>query len=395
MQGSGVDFYSTNELLSDEERLTKAVVSQFLEKEIKPLIKQAWQNEQKLDFRMVAKRFGELGLLGTYMPEKYDCPESDYTTYGLVCQEVERVDSSLRSFIAVSTGLVMFPIWKFGSEEQKKKWLPKLAKGSTIGCFGLTESEHGSDPSGMETTAEACDNYWIINGSKSWITEADIADIAIIWARDKKDKRVKAFIVENDADGFSQSAIREKGSMRAGGVGEVGLIHCKVAEDSRLPKTVGLKSAFECLDQARYGISWGALGAAIDCYETALTYVSERKQFGKPLASFQMIQKKLADMLTAITKGQLICLRLSSLMNNGKATPEQISLAKMNNVRVARFCARTSREMIGANGISLDYSPIRHMANIESVYTYEGTDDMHTLILGRYITGYNAFKNIP
>jgi len=386
------DFYDVEELLSDEDRLVKSSIREFLEKEIRPLVVDAWHEEKPLNFRQIARRFGELGMLGTFISEDYGCPGMSYTTFGIVCQEVERIDSALRSFVAVTSGLVMFPIWAYGSEEQKREFLPKLARGEIIGCFGLTEPNVGSDPASMEATARREGDVWVINGTKTWISEAEIADIAIVWARDVEDRKVKGFIVERGTKGFKQSLIRKKGSMRAGDVGELYLMDCRVPEENRLPNALGIRAPLSCLDQARYGISWGALGAAIDCYETALNYAKNRKQFGVPIASFQLVQEKLVEMLIEITKGQLLSFRLAQLMNAGKATPEQISMAKKNNVRVARFCARTAREILGANGISLDYSPIRHMANIESVYTYEGTDDIHTLILGRAITGIDAFR---
>ncbi len=388
----GVDFYNIDELLTEEERLVRSSVREFLEKEIAPLIADAWHKEEPVNFREVGKKFGELGMLGAFIPEEYGCPGMNYTSFGLICQEVERVDSALRSFVAVTSGLVMFPIWKYGSEEQKKKYLPKLAKGEIIGCFGMTEPNVGSDPASMETTARKDGDEWVLNGTKTWISEAEIADIAIIWARDVSDGKIKGFVVERGTKGFKQSAITKKGSMRAGDVGELYLTDCRIPEENRLPNAVGLRTALSCLDQARFGISWGAIGAAMDCYETALNYAKNRKQFGAPIASYQLVQAKLVDMFTEITKGQLVAWRLGRLMDQGKATAEQISFAKRNNVRVARFCARTAREILGANGVSLDYSPIRHMANIESVYTYEGTDDIHTLILGRYITGIQAFR---
>ncbi|MCS7139658.1 MAG: acyl-CoA dehydrogenase [Candidatus Nezhaarchaeota archaeon] len=386
------DFYLINELLSEEERLVRDSVREFLQKEVAPLIIDAWHKEEPLDLRLLAKKFGELGMLGSFIPEEYGCPGMNYTSFGLICQEVEMVDSALRSFVAVTSGLVMFPIWQYGSEEQRKKYLPKLARGEIIGCFGMTEPNVGSDPASMEATAKRVGDEWILNGNKTWISEGGIADIAIIWARDVDDKRIKGFIVERGTPGFEQKSITKKGSMRAGDVGELYLSDCRVAEENRLPKAIGLRYALSCLDPARFGIAWGAIGAAIDCYLTALEYAKNRKQFGAPIASYQLIQEKLVEMFTEITKGQLVAWRLGRLMDAGKATPEQISFAKRNNVRVARFCARTAREILGANGISLEYSPIRHMANIESVYTYEGTDDIHTLILGRYITGINAFK---
>ncbi|WP_456468641.1 acyl-CoA dehydrogenase [Archaeoglobus sp.] len=388
----GVDFYNVDELLSDEDRLVRSSVREFLEKEIAPLVPDAWHEEKPLNFHEIGKKFGELGMLGAFIPEEYGCPGASYTTFGIICQEVERVDSALRSFVAVTSGLVMYPIWQYGSEEQKHKYLPKLAKGEIIGCFGLTEPNHGSDPGSMEATARRDGDEWILNGTKTWITEADVADIAVVWARDVEDGKIKGFIIEKGTPGFQQYSLTKKGSMRAGGVGEIGLVNCRVPEENRLPNAKGLRAPLSCLDQARYGISWGAIGAAMDCYETALNYAKERKQFGAPLAAYQLVQEKLVKMLIEITKGQLLCWRLGKLMDEGKATPEQISLAKKNNVRVARYCARTAREMLGANGISLDYSPIRHMANIESVYTYEGTDDIHTLILGRAITGIQAFR---
>lgn len=388
----GVDFYNIDELLTEEERLIRSSVREFLEKEVVPLIAEAWHKEEPVNFREVGKKFGELGMLGSFIPEEYGCPGMNYTSFGLICQEVERVDSALRSFVAVTSGLVMFPIWKYGSEEQKKKYLPKLAKGEIIGCFGMTEPNVGSDPASMETTARKDGDEWVLNGTKTWISEAEIADIAVVWARDVSDGKIKGFVVERGTKGFKQSAITKKGSMRAGDVGELYLSDCRVPEENRLPNAVGLRTALSCLDQARFGIAWGAIGAAMDCYETALNYAKNRKQFGVPIASYQLVQAKLVDMFTEITKGQLVAWRLGRLMDQGKATPEQISFAKRNNVRVARFCARTAREILGANGISLDYSPIRHMANIESVYTYEGTDDIHTLILGRFITGIQAFR---
>lgn len=388
----GVDFYNVDELLSDEDRLVRQSVREFLENEIAPLIPDAWHEEKPLDFHEIGKKFGELGMLGAFIPEEYGCPGMSYTTFGIICQEVERVDSALRSFVAVTSGLVMYPIWQYGSEEQKHKYLPKLAKGEIVSCFGLTEPNHGSDPGSMESTARREGDEWVLNGTKTWITEADVADIAVVWARDVEDGKIKGFIVEKGMKGFQQYALKKKGSMRAGGVGEIGLVNCRVPEENRLPNARGLRAPLSCLDQARYGISWGAIGAAMDCYETALNYTKERKQFGAPLAAYQLVQEKLVKMLIEITKGQLLAWRLAKLMDEGKATTEQISMAKKNNVRVARYCARTARELLGANGISLDYSPIRHMANIESVYTYEGTDDIHTLILGRAITGIQAFR---
>ncbi len=387
----GIDFFKLDDVFSKEELLIRKSVREFLTKEIEPLIKEAFHREDPIPFKKIAPKMGELGMLGAFLPEEYDCPGGNYVEFGLICQEVERVDSSLRSFVAVTSGLVMYPIWKFGSEEHRRKYLPKLARGEIIGCFGLTEPNHGSDPGSMETTAKKDGNEWILNGTKTWITEADIADVAVVFAKDVDSGRIRGFVVERGTKGFTQSAITMKGSMRAGGVGELGFVDCRIPADNLLPNSGGLKSPLMCLNQARYGISWGALGAAMDCYETALNYSKERTQFGKPLASYQLVQQKLVKMFMEISKGQLVSYRVGRLLDEGKGTPEMISFAKKNNVAVARMCARTAREMLGANGISLDYSPIRHMANIESVYTYEGTDDIHTLILGRHITGIEAF----
>lgn len=392
MAFKGVDFFRLDDLLSKEEKLVRSSVREYLSKEVEPYVADAFHSEKPLDLRSLAPRMGELGMLGAFLPTEYDCPGANYVEFGLICQEVERVDSSLRSFVAVTSGLVMYPVWRFGSEEQKKYWLPKLASGEAIGCYGLTEPNHGSDPGSMESTAQWDGSQWILNGSKTWITEADIADMAVVFAKDTSDGKIKGFIVEAGTKGFTQSSLDQKGSMRAGGVGELGMVNCRVPEESRLPEALGLKAPFSCLNQARYGISWGGVGAAMDCYDTALGYCKQRKQFDKPLASFQLVQDKLVHMFMEIGKGQLVSHRVGRLLDEGKGVPEQISFAKKNNVSVARMCARTARELLGANGVSLDYSPIRHMANIESVYTYEGTNDIHTLILGRHTTGSPAFK---
>jgi len=387
----GLDFFRLDDTYSDQEKLIRKSVREYLDKEIRPQVSEAFHKEVPLDFHSIGRTMGELGMLGAFLPEKYGCPGTNYVEFGLICQEVERVDSALRSFVAVTSGLVMYPIYAFGSEEQKRTWLPKLASGEIIGCYGLTEPNHGSDPGSMETTARLEGREWILNGTKTWITEAEVADIAVVWARDVDDGRVKGFVVEKDTPGFTRSRLTMKGSMRAGGVGELGMVNCRVPESNRLDKGQGLRSPLKCLNQARYGISWGALGAAADCFETALTYTRERTQFNAPIASYQLVQDKLVRMFMDISKGQLVSYRVGRLMDQGKGTPEQISFAKKNNVAVARQCARVARELLGANGISLDYSPIRHMANIESVYTYEGTDDIHTLILGKHVTGLQAF----
>lgn len=389
MKFQGVDYYGIGDLLSAQEVMTRDTVRDFMEAEVKPLVVDAFNTGIPLDMHKLAPRMGELGIIGSFIPAEYGAAGTNYTTFGLICQEVERVDSALRSFIAVSSGLVMYPIWRYGSPQQKAKWLPLLARGEKIGCFGLTEPNVGSDVSSLETAAVRRDNNWVINGSKQWISEASIADIAVIWARTPDG--IRGFLLEKGLKGFEQRASVRKGSMRAGDVGELYFADCVVPDDAILPGSGGLKSPLSCLNQARYGISWGALGAAMDCYGVALDYARERKQFGSPIASYQLVQEKLVNMLIEITRGQLVSYQLGRLMDKGTARPEQISLAKKSNVNAARYCARTAREILGANGISLDFSPIRHMANIESVYTYEGTDDMHTLIIGSDITGLPAF----
>lgn len=390
MKFEGVDYYNIDELLSDEEKMTKNMVRDFLEKEIEPLVVNAFHQEEPLNMRELAPRMGELGIIGAVIPKEYGAAGANYVTFGLICQELERVDSALRSFVGVQSGLVMYPIWRFGSEEQKNKWLPLLARGEAIGCFGLTEPNYGSDVASMETVAKKDGNKWVIDGTKQWISEASVADIAVVWAR--TDDGVRGFLVKRGTEGFSQTFQNHKGSMRAGDVGELGFSDCAIPAENILPKTEGLRSTFMCLNQARYAIACGAIGAAMDCYETALNYAKEREQFGSPIASYQLVQDKLVTMLIEITKGQLLAYRLGRLMDEGKARHQQISMAKKNNVSVARMCARTARELLGANGVSLDYSPMRHMANIESVYTYQGTDHVHTLILGYDITGIPAFS---
>jgi len=390
MKFKGVDCYNIDELLSEEEKMTRNLVREFLEKEVEPLVADAFHQEKPLDMEELAPKMGELGMIGAFIPEEYGGAGTNYVSFGLMCQESERVDTAVRSFIALQSGLVMYPIWQFGSEEQKQKWLPLIAKGKKVGCFGLTEPNHGSDIAAMETVAKRGADGWIINGTKQWISHASVADLAVVWA--KTDEGVSGFLVERGTEGFSQTFQNRKGSMRASDVGELGFSDCKIPLENVLLQAKGLKATFSCLNQARYGIAWGTIGAAMDCYETALNYAKEREQFGAPIASYQLVQEKLVTMLIEITKGQLLAYRLGRLMDEGKASYAHISMAKKNNVATARMCARTAREILGANGISLDYSPIRHMANIESVYTYEGTDDMHTLILGQYITGIPAFR---
>lgn len=390
MKFQGVDYYQIDELLSEDEKMTRNLVREFLEKELEPLVVDAFHEEKPLDVRAFAPKMGELGMIGACLPEKYGGNGANYVTFGLICQEVERVDSALRSYIAVQFGLVSYAIFRYGSEEQKQKWLPSIARGEKIGCFGLTEPNHGSDAGAMETVAKKDAGGWVINGTKQWITESSIADFAVVWA--KTDEGVRGFIVERGTEGFSSTSQNRKGSMRASDVGELGFSDCRIPLENALPNVKGLSAPLSCLSQARYGISWGAIGMAMDCYETALNYAKEREQFGAPIAAYQLVQEKLVTMLIEITKAQLLSYRLGRLMDDGKANYAQISMAKKNNVSIARMCARLARETLGANGISLDYSPIRHMANVESVYTYEGTDDMHTLILGQDITGIPAFR---
>jgi glutaryl-CoA dehydrogenase len=392
MKFQGVDYYQIDELLSEDEKMTRNLVREFLEKEIEPLVADSFHEEKPLEMKALAPKLGKLGMIGTCLPEEYGGSGANYVTFGLICQEVERVDSALRSFIAVQFGLVEYAIFRYGSEEQKQKWLPLIARGEKIGCFGLTEPNHGSDVAGMETMAKKVPDGWVINGTKQWITESSIADLAVVWAR--TDEGVKGFIVERGTEGFSQTAQRRKGSMRASDVGELGFADCRVPLQNALPEAKGVRAPLSCLSQARYGISWGVVGIAMDCYETALNYAKEREQFGAPIAAYQLVQEKLVTMLIEITKAQLVAYRLGRLMDEGKASYAHISLAKKNNVATARLCTRLARETLGANGISLDYSPIRHMANVESVYTYEGTDDMHTLILGQDITGIPAYRRV-
>jgi len=388
----GVDFFQIDELLSDEEKMTKNLVREFVEKEIEPLVAEAFHQETPLNMQEIAPKMGKLGLIGVFIPKEYGGAGTNYVSFGLISQETERVDSAVGGFIRVQSGLLMYPIWRYGAEEQKQKWLPLIASGEKIGCFGLTEPNYGSDVAGMETVAKKEADGWVINGTKQWISDAWTADLAIVWAQ--TDEEVRGFLVERGTEGFSQSFQSKKGSMRAGDVGELAFSDCKVPFENVLPKAKGLRPPFSCLDQARYAISWGAIGMAMDCYETALNYTKERKQFGAPIASYQLVQEKLVTMLIEITKGQLLSYRLGRLMDSGKASYPQISMAKKNNVSVARMCARTARELLGAYGISLDASPIRHMVNVESVYTYQGTDDIHTLILGYDITGIPAFRNV-
>lgn len=386
-----LDFYDIDSLLSEEEKMVRNMVRGFAEKEInKAELIEAFHGEKPLDMEKLAPKMGELGMIGAIIPEEYGGAGANYVTYGLITQEMERVDGALGGFIRVQTGLIMYPIWKFGSEEQKKKWLPLVAAGKKIGCFGLTEPNRGSDVASLETTARKDGDDWVINGAKQWISDAAFGDFAIVFAQ--TDDGIRSFIIERGTEGMEMSFEAKKGSMRAGDVGSLALTDCRVPEANRLPEAKGLKPPLSCLNQARFAIAWGAMGASADCYETALNYTKEREQFGVPIASFQLVQEKLVDMLNEITKGQLLAYRLGRMLDEGKANYVHISLAKRNNMRTARMCAAKARELLGGNGVSLEYSPIRHMANAESVYTYQGTDDIHTLILGHNITGIPAYR---
>lgn len=383
------DFYRIDDLLSEEHKMVRQAVRDFVKREISPYIED-WYEKSHFPYEIVRK-FGELGVFGPTLPQEYGCGGMDYISYGLMMQEIERGDSGMRSTASVQGSLVMFPIYTFGSEEQKKKYLPKLAKGELLGCFGLTEPDYGSNPGGMVSNFKDMGDYYLLNGSKMWISNAPKADIAIVWAKNEEG-RIKGLIVERGMEGFSTPEIHGKWSLRASTTGELVFDNVKVPKENLLPLADGLSAPLKCLDSARYGIAWGAVGVAMDCYETARKYALERIQFGKPIASFQLIQKKLAEMLTEITKAQLICWRLGTLKNEGKATTAQISLAKRNNIEIAMNVAREARQILGGMGITNEYPIMRHMMNLESVVTYEGTHDIHLLILGHEITGISAFR---
>jgi glutaryl-CoA dehydrogenase len=383
----GVDFYQADDLLSEEEKMVRATVRAFVNDRILPIIDDHFENATFP--KHLAAEMGDLGLLGANLPEEYGCAGMRDVAYGLVMQELERGDSGLRSFASVQGALVMYPIYTFGSEAQKRRWLPELARGTAIGCFGLTEPDHGSDPASMITRAVKDGKRWVLNGSKSWITNGTIADVAVVWA--KVDGRVRGFLVEKGTKGFEAPEIKHKMSLRASVTSQLIFEDCSIPEENLLPGAEGLKAALMCLNQARYGIAWGALGAAMACYHTALEYAKARMQFGRPIAGFQLVQQKLAMMLTEITKGQLLALQLGRLKEAGKLHFAQTSLAKRNNVAIALDCARLAREILGANGISLEFAVMRHMCNLETLKTYEGTHDIHTLILGQAVTGLEAF----
>lgn len=383
------DYYQIDDLLTEEHKLIRQTVRNFVNQEIKPIIDKHAQ--EHTDIPSLMTKLGGIGALGPYIPEEYGGAGLDQISYGLIMQELEAGDSAVRSSASVQSSLVMFPIYTFGSEEQKRKYLPKLATGEMIGCFGLTEPNHGSNPSGMETRIVDKGSHFILNGAKMWITNSPIADIAVVWARDEEGK-VRGVIVERGMKGFTTPETHNKWSLRASKTGELVFENVEIPKENLLPGAHSLRGPLSCLDSARYGIAWGVIGAAIDCYEVALKYALERHQFGKPIASFQLQQKKLAEFVTEITKAQLLVWRLGTLKNEGKASGTQISMAKRNNVRMAIDIARESRQILGGMGIVGDYPMMRHAANLESVITYEGTHDVHLLITGNDITGINAFK---
>jgi len=383
------DFYQIDDLLTDEQKLVRSAMRDFVKKEITPFIEEWAQNS--VFPNNIVKKFGEIGAFGPFIPAIYGGGEMDYTSYGLIMQEIERGDSGMRSTASVQGSLVMYPIYKYGSEEQKNKYLPLLASGQILGCFGLTEPDHGSNPAGMKSTIVDKGDHFVLNGSKMWISNAPEADIAIIWAKNEAG-RIKGMILERGMEGFTTPETHGKWSLRASCTGELVFDNVKVPKENLLPGKDGLGAPLGCLDSARYGIAWGVIGAAMDCYESARKYALERIQFDKPIASFQLIQKKLSEMLTEITKAQLVNWRLGVLMNEDRASSSQISLAKRNNVEIALQIAREARQIHGGMGITGDYPIMRHMMNLESVITYEGTHDIHLLILGMEITGISAFS---
>lgn len=382
------DYFQVDDLFTDEHKLIRDSVRDWVNRRVIPIIDEACQ---KHEFPVhLLKELGEIGAFGPYIPEKYGGAGLDQISYGLIMQELERGDSAIRSAASVQSSLVMYPIFKFGSEEQKLKYLPALASGEMIGAFGLTEPDHGSDPGSMKTRIEDKGNHYLLNGAKMWITNATNADVSVVWAKDEN-KVVRGLLVEKGMKGFTALETHDKWSLRASITGELVFDNVKVPKENLLPGVVGLKGPLMCLNSARYGIAWGVIGAACDCYDTALRYSLERKQFGKPIAGFQLTQKKLAEMITEITKAQLLAWRLGTLRNDDKATPAQISMTKRNNVEIALKIARDSRQILGAMGITGDFPMMRHMMNLESVITYEGTHDIHLLITGHDITGVNAF----
>ena len=388
MAYAALDYYGIDELFTDEERLVRDTVRTFVSDRILPGIGKHWA--QGSFPRELVQEFGKLGLLGASLTG-YGCAGTTPTAYGLICQELERGDSGIRSFCSVQSSLVMYPIWAFGSEAQKQRWLPDMAAGRAIGCFGLTEPDFGSNPSGMLSTATKTPSGYRITGTKRWITNGSIADVALVWA--KLDGRVHGFLVPTKSKGFAAHDIHGKWSLRASVTSELVLEDCEVGEDALLPGVSGLRGPLSCLTQARFGICYGAVGAAMACYDEALRYAQDRVQFSKPIAGYQLVQRKLVDMVSEITKAQLLCWRLGRLKEADQLTGGQISLAKRNNVAIARDIARDARDILGANGVTDEYQCGRHMLNLESVYTYEGTHDIHTLVVGQDVTGHAAFDS--
>ncbi len=383
------DYFQVDDLLSDEHKLVRDSCRAWVKKEVTPIIE---EYAQKAEFPAhLVKGLADLGAFGPTIPQKYGGGGMDYISYGLMMQELERGDSGVRSTASVQGSLVMFPIHEFGTEEQKMKFLPKLASGEILGCFGLTEPDHGSDPAGLTSNIVDKGNHYLLNGAKMWITNANLADVSVVWAKDENGD-IRGLLVEKGMEGFTAPEMHGKWSLRASATGELVFDNVKIPKENLFPDIKGLKGPLSCLNSARYGIAWGAVGAAMDCYDSSLRYAKERIQFGKPIASFQLIQKKLAEMITEITKAQLLAWRLGTLKNEGKATPQQVSMAKRNNVEIAVDIARQARQIHGAMGITDEYSIMRHMANLESVMTYEGTHDVHLLITGMDITGINAFS---
>lgn len=383
------DYYQLDDLLTEEHLLVRDAARQWVKRDVSPIIE---EYAQKAEFpTQILKGLAEIGAFGPYIPEEYGGAGLDQISYGLIMQEIERGDSGVRSTASVQSSLVMYPIFAYGSEEQKKKYLPKLATGEFMGCFGLTEPDHGSNPGGMTTNFKDKGDHYLLNGAKLWISNSPFADIAIVWAKNEEG-RIHGLIVERGMEGFSTPETHNKWSLRASATGELIFDNVKVPKENLLPGKNGLGAPLGCLDSARYGIAWGAIGAAMDCYDTALRYAKERVQFGKPIAAFQLQQKKLAEMVTEITKAQLLAFRLGQLKNEGRATTAQISMAKRNNVEMAITIAREARQILGGMGITGEYPIMRHMMNLESVITYEGTHDIHLLITGADITGHQAFK---
>lgn len=383
------DYFLVDDLLTDEQKLVRETVRNYVKKEISPIIEDF---AQRAEFpKQIVKQMGDLGCFGPTIPQAFGGGGLDYISYGLMMQELERGDSGVRSTASVQGSLVMFPIYAYGSEEQKRKFLPRLGSGEWLGCFGLTEPDHGSNPAGMLSNFKDAGDHVVLNGSKMWISNAPYSQVAVVWAKDEKGE-VRGLILERGMEGFSTPTTHGKWSLRASATGELVFDNVKVPRENILPNVKGMKGPLSCLTKARYGIAWGSVGAAMDCYDTALRYSRERQQFDKPIGAFQLQQKKLAEMITEITKAQLLNWRLGSLMNEGRATAQQVSMAKRNGCEIATNIARNARQMLGAMGISGEYSIMRHMMNLESVITYEGTHDIHLLITGMDVTGFNAFK---